>query len=150
MSDFNRKDDLSVRIMERLPEKIKVLKEYQWVRGYKYTYTTGPFCLPQNTHSLDWGLLNNDPSSQKVRVTVFKCSLLTTKTIEPPGPLEITVDPGETTHNANNANGGFFYEIQVECNSKLIFPYVAAWPGSIGDPLPGTVINSANFIRKMN
>ena len=23
---------------------------------YKFTYTTGPFCLPLKTHSIDWGL----------------------------------------------------------------------------------------------
>lgn len=39
---------------------------------YLHVYTTGPFLLPQNTHSLDWGVLNNDPLPQKIRVTVFK------------------------------------------------------------------------------
>jgi hypothetical protein len=116
---------------------------------YRYVYTTGPFTLPQNTHSLDWGLLNNDGAPQTVRVTVFKCHLGGTKTAEPPGPLAVTLQPGETTHNANNAEGGFYYEIQVEANSRHVFPYTAAWPGAIGDPIPGTVINSAGFIRSL-
>ena len=118
-------------------------------RSYKHTYTTGPFTLPLNTHSIDWGILNNDSSAQKVRVTVFKCPIGSVKTPEPPGPLEITLDPGETTHNANGATGGFFYEIQVECNSQLVFPYASAWPGAIADPIAGSVVKSAEFIRSL-
>lgn len=116
---------------------------------YRFTYTTGPFTLPQNTHSLDWGVLNNDSDAQKIRVTVFKCNLGAVKTVEPPGPLELTLQPDETTHNANSAVGGFFYEIQVEANSREVFPYAAAWPGAIGDPIAGTVTKSAEFIRHM-
>ena len=116
---------------------------------YRFTYTTGPFCLPIKTHSIDWGLLNNDKTEQRARITVFKCHLGAVKTAEPPGPLEVTLKPGETTHNANAATGGFFYEIQVECNSQLLFPYASAWPGSIGDPMPGSVVKSAEFIRKL-
>jgi hypothetical protein len=119
-------------------------------RCYRYTYTTGPFSLPLKTHSIDWGLLNNDSSVQKVRVTVFKCPVGAVKTAEPPGPLEVTLNPGETTHNANGATGGFFYEIQVECDSQLIFPYASAWPGAIADPMPGSVVKSAEFIRSLS
>src|SRR5215213_1844445 len=72
---------------------------------YKNVYTTGPFTLPLNTHSLDWGLLNNDSTQQTVRVTVFKCHIGAPKTAEPPGPLEVTVGPGVLTHNANAAQG---------------------------------------------
>ncbi len=124
-------------------------KEKAKKKNFKNTYTTGPFLLPQNTHSIDWGILNNDPIQQKVRVTVFKCNIGSTKSIEPPGPLEITLGPGETSHNANNAVGGFYYEIQVECNSNFVFPYACAWPGAIGDPIPGSVVKSAEFIRKL-
>jgi len=133
-----------------LPEKAVVAATEQlWAKRYKYTYTTGPFCLPRDTHSIDWGILNNDPSIQKARVTVFKCGIGNTKTPEPPGPLEISIDPGEATHNANAASGGFFYEIQVECNSQHIFPYASAWPGAIADPIPGTVVMSGGFIHKL-
>lgn len=141
-----------VQLMEKLPEKAVIadISHLVILRRFTYTYTTGPFCLPQNTHSIDWGILNNDSSTQKARVTVFKCNLGSMKSVEPPGPLEITLDPGETTHNANQAIGGFFYEIQVECNSKLVFPYAAAWPGAIGDPIAGSIVKSAEFILKMN
>lgn len=118
-------------------------------KRYTHTYTTGPFSLPLNTHSIDWGILNNDSSAQRVRVTVFKCPIGAVKTAEPPGPLEMILDPGETTHNANGATGGFFYEIQVECNSRLIFPYASAWPGAIADPIAGSVVKSAEFIRRL-
>ncbi len=119
-------------------------------KAYKYTYTTGPFSLPLNTHSIDWGILNNDPVKQKVRVTVFKCNIGGVKTPDPPGPLVVTIDPGRTIHNANAATGGFFYEIQVECNSRLIFPYASAWAGAIADPIPGSVVKSAEFIRQLS
>jgi hypothetical protein len=117
---------------------------------HKFTYSTGPFLLPQATHSIDWAILNNSPSVQKVRVTVFKCNLGTGKSAEPPGPIAVTLKPGETTHNANKASKGFYYEIQVECDSHLVFPYATAWPGSTGDPIPGSVVKSAEFIRKLN
>jgi len=116
---------------------------------YRYVYRTGPFSLPLSTHSIDWAILNNDATKQTARVTVFKCPVGAVKTAEPPGPLVVTIDPGETTHNANNASGGFCYEIQVECNSQLIFPYASAWSGSIADPLPGSVVKSAEFIRQL-
>lgn len=116
---------------------------------YKYMYTSGPFSLPMSTHSLDWGVLNNDPALQTIRVTVFKCVTGAVKTVEAPGPLEFTLNPGEATHNANNAQGGFFYEIQVECNSRRLFPYASAWPNAIADPIPGSVVMAADFIRKL-
>jgi len=150
MSKPEIQDENIIKLVKELPPRAIVVERPPLGVGYQYKYTTGPFCLPQNTHSLDWGILNNDSSDQKVRVTVFKCHLGSIKTTEPPGPLEITLEPGKAIHNANYANGGFFYEIQVECNSKQIFPYAAAWPGAIGDPLPGTVINSADFIRDMD
>jgi hypothetical protein len=117
--------------------------------GFRYTYTTGPFALPGNTHSLDWVVLNNDVAPQVIRVTVFKCNITGVKTADPPGPLSLTVDPGNTTHNANGAIGGFIYEIQVETNSRRVFAYATAWPGAVSDPLPGSVVNSADFIRRM-
>jgi len=136
--------------IESLPAKaIAIGDEISSKKCYRYTYTTGPFCLPLKTHSIDWGILNNDSSAQKVRITVFKCPVGAVKTAEPPGPLEVTLNPGATTHNANGATGGFFYEIQVECDSQLIFPYASAWPGAIADPMPGSVVKSAEFIRSL-
>ncbi|WP_455142864.1 hypothetical protein [Candidatus Hodarchaeum mangrovi] len=152
MSDIQESGKIKLELAEKLLNNIEKanLEQIMLFPRYRYKYTTGPFCLPQSTHSLDWGILNNDSSSQKVRVTVFKCHLMSTKSIEPPGPLIVSLKPGETTHNANRATGGFFYEIQVECNSKLIFPYAAAWPSGIGDPIAGSVVKSAEFILQMS
>jgi hypothetical protein len=133
-----------------LPEKAFALDpERAAATPYTYTYTTGPFMLPQDTQSIDWAVLNNDSTRQRVQVTVFKCNLGAPKTAEPPGPVEVTLEPRECTHNANNAQGGFLFEIQVRCNSQRIFPYASAWPGFIGDPIPGSVVKSAEFIRKL-
>jgi hypothetical protein len=117
---------------------------------YKYVYTTGPFLLPENSGSLDWVLLNNAPNSQQAQVTVFQCPVNgTAKIAEPPGPLVVTVGPGEATHNANTYTQGYIYEIQVECNSQLLFPYVSVWPANFGVIIPGTGISSGSFIRLM-
>ncbi len=128
-----------------LPEK--ALIEKKAVRKYKYRYTSGPFLLPQDSGSLDWTLLNNDTTQQVVRVTVFKCPVGTIKVPVAPGAIVVTLEPGESTHNANQYTEGFSYEVQVECNSRLVFPYVSVWPASFGQVIPGTGINSASFVR---
>ena len=117
--------------------------------SYKYCYTTGPFLLPENSGSLDWTLLNNDSTQQKARVTVFKCPVGMVKTPVSPCAVVVTLDPGESSHNANEYPEGFSYEVQVECNSQLVFPYVSVWPSYFGVVIPGTGINSGSFIRLM-
>lgn len=130
-----------------LPER--AVLEKKLVRKYKHRYTTGPFLLQQNSGSLDWTLLNNDTTQQKACVTVFKCPVGTVKTPVAPGALVVTLDPGESTHNANEYPEGFAYEVQVECNSQLVFPYVSVWPANFGVVIPGTGINSGTFVRLM-
>ncbi|MDQ1281314.1 MAG: hypothetical protein QG670_2579 [Thermoproteota archaeon] len=146
------KNALAIKLdpKNKIPSNAKVVDAPSLLAN-KYTnkYTTGPFMLPQNTHSLNWNLLNNDSTVQNVRVTVFKCWIGSSKTVEPPGPLEISLNPGASSHNANSATGGFCYEIQVETNSKLVFPSVEAWPGSIGDVIPGTEIRAVQFVQQM-
>ena len=127
----------------------RAVLEKWFIGGYQYRYTTGPFLLPENSGSLDWSLLNNDSTQQKARVTVFKCPVGTVKTPVAPGALVVTLEPGESTHNANEYTEGFAYEIQVECNSQLLFPYVSVWPGYFGVVIPGTGINSGSFVRLM-
>ena len=130
-----------------LPER--AVLEKRPIREYKHRYTTGPFLLPQKSGSLDWTLLNNDTTQQRARVTVFKCPVGTVKTPVAPGALVVTLDPGESTHNANEYPEGFAYEVQVECNSQLVFPYVSVWPANFGVVIPGTGINSGAFVRLM-
>lgn len=130
-----------------LPEK--AVPEKHSIIGYEYRYTTGPFLLPANSGSLDWTLLNNDATQQKARVTVYKCAVGTVKTPVAPGSLVVTLDPGESTHNANTYTEGFAYEVQVECNSRLVLPYVSVWPGNFGVVIPGTGICAGTFVRMM-
>jgi hypothetical protein len=117
--------------------------------SYKFVYTTGPFFLPQNAGSLDWLILNNATTAQKVRVTIFTLPIGTSKTPMVPGSLEVTIDPGETTHNANTYPIGPAYEVQVECNSRRVFPYVSVWSGNISFVIPGTGILAGDFIRQL-
>lgn len=119
------------------------------VMQFKFCFTSGPFLLPQNSGSLDWVLLNNDTRQQQVRVTVFKCGLGSAKTPVPPGPLVVTLNAGESTHNANEYTEGFIYEVRVECNSQLIFPYVSIWPANFGVVIPGTGITAGEFRQFM-
>jgi hypothetical protein len=139
------KGHLTLTGIDDLPQRAVLAKP--WPCAFRFRYTTGPFLLPEGAASLDWIILNNDVTVQRVRVIVFRCSVAASKTPEPPGPIEVTLDPGETSHNANSYPVGFAYEVQVECNSQLVFPYVSVWPGNFGEIIPGTGINSASFIR---
>ncbi len=54
------------------------------------------------------------------------------------------------THKANTALTEFSKEMQVEGDSQLIFPLATVWRGSVGDPIPGSAVKSADFIRKLD
>jgi hypothetical protein len=116
---------------------------------YAHRYTTGPFELPQNPGSLDWVLLNNDVTPQSARVTVFQCSIGAAKIALPPGPLVVTLQPGTSTHNANTYPAGFIYEVQVECDSRLVFPYASVWPANFGVIIPGSQTSAGAFLARM-
>ena len=146
------KKDLATGMLARTePEMIpeKALLERWPIGEYKYLYTTGPFLLPENSGSLDWTLLNNAKSQQRARVTVFKCPVGAVKSPVAPGALVVTLDPGESTHNANEYPEGFAFEVVLECNSKRLFPYVSVWPGYFGVVIPGTGIGAGAFVRQM-
>lgn len=138
---------LELTALEELPQSAVLDKQQSG--GFKHRYTTGPFLLPENSGSLDWTLLNNDSSPQKARITIYKCGIGTVKTPVAPGPLLVTLDPGKSTHNANTYTEGFAYEVQIECNSHLLFPYVSIWPGNFGTVIPGTGIPAGLFVRVM-
>jgi hypothetical protein len=117
---------------------------------FRYCYTTGPFLLPKNAGSLDWMLLNNDTTEQRARVTVFRCGIGQAKTpIMPPGAVDVTIAPGEVTHNANTYQAGEIFEIEVECNSQRVFPYVSVWVDNGAEVIPGTAIRAGEFVRMM-
>jgi hypothetical protein len=132
--------------MTELPENVTVVdEEVVEKEPYAYIYTTGPFSLPANAESIYWKILNNDSTAQEVRVTVFRCITQESKRVEPPGTLNIPLDPNESFHNANDAEGGASYEVRVECNSGLILPYACAWPARGADPLPASDVKAAEF-----
>ncbi len=116
---------------------------------YAHCYTTGPFQLPQNPGSLDWVLLNNDVTPQPARVTVFRCPIGAAKIALPPGPIVVTLQPGMSTHNANTYPAGSIYEVQVECDSQLVFPYASVWPSNWGVIIPGSQTSAGAFLARM-
>jgi len=95
----------------------------------------------------------SSPPNKRTRdcsyTTTYSDRIGSIKTVELPGPVEVTLAPGENSHNANAASEGFCYEILVETNSKLVFPSAEAWPGSIGDVVPGSEVRAAGFLRMM-
>ena len=113
---------------------------------FEFRYTTGPFLLPEDSGPLHWTILNNDPISQRVRVTVFRCAVGAEKTPEL-RPSEVNIYPGGISYNAASPTSGFAYEVQVECNSREVLPFVSALPAKDGGPTPGTIINSSAFIE---
>jgi len=114
------------------------------------TSTLLALTIPSGTASLNWNVLNDDSTTQTVRVTIYICYILSPKTIWTPGiTIESTLAPGEATHNVNNAFGLSPYEIVVETNSKLVFPSAEAWLSNVGIAIPGSQITSADFIRAM-
>jgi hypothetical protein len=114
--------------------------------GFAFRYTTGPFLLPEGSGPLHWTILNNDQVIQRVRVTIFRCAVGAAK-IQAARPSEVNIDPGGISYNAASPGGGFAYEVQVECNSGQILPYVSVLPSKGGESAPGTIINSSAFIR---
>ena len=114
--------------------------------GFEFRYTTGPFLLPESSGPLHWTILNNDQVIQRVRVTVFRCVVGESKT-QVTRPSEVNIDPGGISYSAASPGGGFAYEIQVECNSLQILPYVSVLPAKRGESAPGTIINSSAFIQ---
>jgi len=86
---------------------------------------------------------------QQARVTVFRCPVGVAKSALPPGPLVVTVQPGVATHNANTYPAGSVYEVQVECDSQLLFPYATVWPGNLGVIIPGSQTSAGTFLERM-
>lgn len=112
------------------------------------TFTTGPFAQPFDGATIDWEVLNNDVERQQVRVSVFRLGLGAPKQ-SIPGPLTLTVDPGQKTHDANHYTTEYTYEVEVQINSPLVFPSVCVWKPDSNEAASGTLIPSAMFIPAM-
>lgn len=121
--------------------------------AYKHVLSSGLFLLPGNAASVDWVVVNNSPNAQTFRVTIYECGLGTLKTAVAPGPLESTLQPGFTIHNANSIGLGdpfqlgHYYEVVVEIQDLKLMPSVQVWEDNGGTVIPGTTILPGNFVH---
>jgi len=120
---------------------------------FKYTLSSGLFGLPGNAASVDWAVVNNSPSAQDIRVTVYKGAIGVAKTPVAPGAITVTVQPSFVTHNANSVgpNGpfvhGFYYEVVLETNDRRVLPMVNVWSDHGNTVIPGTLITARDFLH---
>ena len=119
---------------------------------YTHMLSSGTFILPPNTHSVDWEVLNDSPTAQSIRVTVYKVLIGQPKTIVG-GSVAVTVQPNSATHDANGVGaGGLFsigatYEVVVELSDLRVLPAVDVWSQATAQLVPGTHINPKEFSR---
>ncbi|HEY6180371.1 MAG TPA: hypothetical protein VIX73_38275 [Kofleriaceae bacterium] len=113
--------------------------------------SSGLFSLPAAARSVDWTVINEATTAQTVTVTVFQVGV-GLKTVAAPGPLTVTVAPGESTHNANSvaAEGpfipGFNYEIIIEGGSPNVLPMCEVWQDLGNTVIAGTAIPAGSWV----
>jgi len=114
--------------------------------------SSGLFGLPAAAQSVDWTVVNDSTTSQTITVTVYEAGV-GPKTIVAPGPLTLTIAPGEVTHNANSVSfagpfrPGFYYEIILETASPNVLPTATIWEAHIATIIPGTTISPGTWVR---
>ncbi len=120
---------------------------------YTTKLTSGPFLVAPLATSIDWLVLNNDVVTVNCRVTVYRLDVTGAKVAVSPGPLTISLEAGETKHNANSVGGGgpFFlggvYEVVVEATSEIVHPNVNQWSCNVATCfIPGTLIPAGDFV----
>ena len=119
---------------------------------FRHVLTSGLFGLPANAQSVDWMVLNDSPSAQPIRVTVFRAGV-GPKTVVAPGPLALTVNSLASTHNANSVGPtqpfvpGFYYEVVLETNDRRVLPSVHVWQDHGNTVIPGTLISPGTFLE---
>jgi hypothetical protein len=106
--------------------------------------SSGVFGLPAGAQSVDWILVNDSPSSQSVKVTVYQINIGSPKTVLAPGTLTVNVGAGASTHNANSVGSVFqvggHYEVVVETAHANVLPSVNIWSNNGGTVIAGTLI----------
>ncbi len=99
---------------------------------------------------VDWAVVNDSGSRQTIRVTVYKCGIGAAKTAVPPGALELTLEPGFTSHNSNAVGSvfvkGLLCEVVMETADKRVLPSVQIWQDSSNTVIPGTLIPAGAFV----
>ena len=112
--------------------------------------TSGPFLVAPTAASVDWVVVNNDPSPVNVRITVYQLTP-TGKEVVGGFSVALTLAPGATTHNANDVGALFFaghyYEVIVESTSDNVHPNVNQWSSyGAADFIPETLIPAGSFV----
>jgi hypothetical protein len=120
--------------------------------AFEHRLSSGVFGLPSGAVAVDWMLINNTDSRQDFRVTVFECPTGATKSPASPGPLELSVGPRKTTHNANDVGpgqpfSGLPIEVVFQLNDLKVLPTVEVWSDQSGTVIPGTRIGPRDFSR---
>src|SRR5438045_8329289 len=92
---------------------------------YTRMLSSGTFILPPNTHSVDWEVLNDAPTAQSIRVTVYKVLLNQPKTMVG-SAIAATLQPHSAANNATGIGAGGLltsgaaYEVVVELNDARV------------------------------
>lgn len=116
-----------------------------------WTLSSGLFGLPAEAQSVDWMVINNSTTPQVITVTVFKLGV-GPKVPVVPGPLTLTVNAGESTHNANHVGfgepfePGFYYEVVIERADPNVLPSVHVWEDHGNTVIPGTLIPPGSWV----
>ena len=127
----------------------------QSMSEYRYTLSSGLFSLPQGAASVDWAIVNNSPSTQQFRVTVYQFDT-SGKVPVVPGPITNTVEPLHSFHNANSVGSqrpftiGRDFEVVLEVNSLKVLPSVEVWIDHGNTVIPGTLIGPGQFMDISN
>ena len=120
---------------------------------FEHTLSSGLFALPASAESVDWMIVNDSDTNQDVRVTVYRVGIgIGPKTPIPPGPLTVSIQPREATHNANSVGAGqpfqsgMYYEVVVELNDRRVLPSVHVWEDRGNTAVPGTLIPAGAWV----
>ena len=116
---------------------------------YSHAFSSGAFALPPGSKSVDWMVVNDSPTPQQIRVTVYMVLIGRPKTVLTPGPITTTVQPNTASHNANSVgsvfNIGGTYEVVVEANDDRVLPSVDVWSTNGAVIIPGTHLSPRDF-----
>jgi hypothetical protein len=119
--------------------------------NYEYHLSSGLFGLPAAAKSVDWIVMNDTLNQQSVRVTVFKAPVGQPKSQLAPGPIELTLAPSTSAHNANAVGAvfpaGMPIEVLVETNDRRVLPTVEVWQDAGGTVIAGTRIGPREFME---
>ena len=118
---------------------------------YPVKMTSGPFVVIADADSVDWMITSNDSEPVDVKVTIYQLNIGSAKTTCCVSGLELTLFPGETTHNANGVGtvftAGAHYEVVIESTSELVHPIVVQWSNASSYyAIPETLIPAGDFL----